>query len=98
MARKFAETYKVALLTRSESTSAPTVEAIKKKFGEDRAVGISCDLSKAEDVKAAFENLTRRSDWSYLAAAIFNGAGGFVVKPFLDLTEKEFTSGAGANG
>jgi hypothetical protein len=33
-----------------------------------------------------------------LAAAIYNVGGGFVRKPFLELTEKEFTDGWASNG
>ena len=58
---------------------------------------MAADVSKAEDVKSVFERLTSRSDWTHLAAAVLNGAGAFIVKPFLDLSEAEFTAGAGAN-
>lgn len=59
---------------------------------------MAADVSKTEDVKTVFEKLTSRSDWTHLAVAVLNGAGGFTVKPFLEISEAEFQAGAGANG
>ena len=98
VARKFASSYKVALMTRSESTFTPTVDEINSKYGDGRAIGISGDVSNEDHVKAAFGGLTTRADWTHLAAAVFNGAGGFTVKPFLDLSLTEFEKGFRANG
>jgi hypothetical protein len=57
-------------------------------------VGLSADLSDSASVKAAFEQITTTLFPGVpLAAAIFNPGGGFVRKPFLELTEEEFVAG-----
>lgn len=86
------------LLTRKESTYQATVDDINKQSNGERAIGMAADVSKAEDVKSVFEKLTSRDDWTHLAAAVLNGAGSSVVKPFLDISEAEFAAGVGASG
>jgi len=61
-------------------------------------VGFSADLSDSQSVRAAFDKISQQYADSSLAAAVFNPGGGFVRKPFLELTEKEFTTGYESQG
>lgn len=57
-----------------------------------QAVGISTDTSDANSVRAAFDQIAKQFPSSVLAAAIFNSGGGLVRKPFLELTEDDYSS------
>lgn len=63
-----------------------------------QATGISADLSDTTGIRAAFEQIKSQFQGSSLAAAVFNSGGGFVRKPFLELTETEFSSGFESQG
>lgn len=63
-----------------------------------KAIGISTDVSDGKSVKNAFEQLKKELGGATLAAAIYNVGGGFIRKPFLELTEEEFEVGWAANG
>ncbi|KAL1998223.1 hypothetical protein VTN02DRAFT_6624 [Thermoascus thermophilus] len=91
IARRFAQAYPVVLLARNPANYEPVVEEINASGGQ--AVGIRADLSDSQSVRAAFEQIAQRFPDVPLAAAIFNPGGGFVRKPFLELTEEEFDSG-----
>ena len=93
IARRFGSAYNVALLARNPSSFEETVDEIKKSGGY--AIGISTDCSDATSVRSAFDkikNELHRSGNSKVAAAIYNTGGGFVRKPFLELTEEQFTT------
>lgn len=90
IARRFAQTYSVVLLSRSSSSYEPLVQEINSSGGQ--AVGISTDVSDANSVNAAFDQIANKFPSSQLAATIFNPGGGFVRKPFLELTEEDYTS------
>ncbi|RJE26175.1 oxidoreductase [Aspergillus sclerotialis] len=96
IARRFAKAYPVVLLSRNSANYEPLVKEINASGGQ--AVGISADLSDSSSVKSAFEKIAQRFSSSPLAAAIFNPGGGFVRKPFLELTEQEFTAGYESQG
>jgi len=49
-------------------------------------------------VKKAFEQIKKEMGDASLAAAVYNVGGGFVRKPFLELSEDEFEAGWEANG
>ncbi|OJJ51109.1 hypothetical protein ASPZODRAFT_319294 [Penicilliopsis zonata CBS 506.65] len=91
VARRFAKSYSVVLLSRNPANFEPVVQEINSSGGH--AVGISTDLSDSTSVKNAFEKISQQFADSALAAAVFNPAGGFVKKPFLELTEEEFAGG-----
>ncbi|KAH0362589.1 hypothetical protein KCU65_g7900, partial [Aureobasidium melanogenum] len=100
IARRFASSYPVVLLARKEESFKSVVADIKANGGS--AVGIETDVSIESSLRAAFEqvNSTFGSD-SACAAAVFNASGSLVKKPFLELSEEEFTrpyavSGKGA--
>ncbi|KAE8356794.1 hypothetical protein BDV28DRAFT_126545 [Aspergillus coremiiformis] len=96
IARKFAHAYAVVLLARNPANFTSVVDEINANGGH--ATGISTDLSDANSVQSAFEKINQQHGPSPLAAAVFNSGGGFVRKPFLDLTEAEFTSGFESQG
>ncbi|MCJ1309843.1 hypothetical protein MMC25_003504 [Agyrium rufum] len=92
IARKFAQSYPVVLLARTPANYEPLVEEINGNGG--KAVGYSVDISDEDAVKGVFGKV----EGGKLAAAIYNVGGGFVRKPFLELTTKEFTGGYQSNG
>jgi NADP-dependent 3-hydroxy acid dehydrogenase YdfG len=96
VARKFAQTYPVALLARKPANYEPIVKEIEAAGG--RAIGISTDVSDSASVKNAFEKLGKEMGGAQLAAAVFNVGGSFIRKPFLELSEEEFLAGMDANG
>ena len=89
IARRFAQSYSVVLLSRTPGNYEPLVQEINSTGGN--AVGISTDVSDANSVNAAFDQIEKQFPDSPLAASIFNPAGGFVRKPFLELTKEEYS-------
>ena len=89
IARRFAQSYSVAVLSRTTGSYEPLVQEINSAGGN--AIGISTDVSDANSVNAAFDQIEKQFPDSPLAASIFNPAGGFVRKPFLELTNDEFS-------
>jgi hypothetical protein len=49
-------------------------------------------------VKSAFAEIEKEFKGKKLAAAVYNVGGGFVRKPFLELTQDEYEAGYRANG
>lgn len=104
VARRFAKTYPVVLLARSASNYEPVVVEINESGG--KAVGISADITDEESVKGAFDKIKEGGLWKDggeggevgVAAAVFNVGGGFLKKPFLELTKEEFETGWKSNG
>jgi len=88
IARKFATAYPVVLLARNASNYEATVSEINSTGGN--AIGISADLSDSKSLSSAFEKIGQEFAGLPLAAAVFNSGGGFVRKPFLELTEDEY--------
>lgn len=84
------------LLARNPASYEPVVEEINSNGGQ--ALGISTDLSDTKSVQAAFDTIAKQWSGASLAAAIFNPGGGFVRKPFLELTAEEFASGFASQG
>ena len=97
LARKFAPSYPVVLLARKPESYNSIVDEINKSGGT--AVGVSTDVTDAKSVSAAFNRIkSELLPGLGLAAAIFNVGGGFVRKPFLELSEDAFLSGYEVNG
>ncbi|KAJ5159830.1 uncharacterized protein N7482_006834 [Penicillium canariense] len=88
IARRFAQSYSVVLLSRTPSSYEPLVQEINSNGGQ--AIGISTDVSDADSVSSAFDQIEKQFPNSALAATIFNPGGGFVKKPFLQLTEEDY--------
>ncbi|KAJ5754952.1 Short-chain dehydrogenase/reductase SDR [Penicillium manginii] len=91
IARRFAKEYSVVLLSRNPENFEPTVQEINNSGGQ--AIGISTDVADAKSVNSAFDEIAKKFPDSPLAATIFNSGGGFARKPFLELTEEEFSLG-----
>jgi NAD(P)-dependent dehydrogenase (short-subunit alcohol dehydrogenase family) len=95
-ARKFAATYPVVLMARNPDNYKNVVDEINGSGG--KALGISADVSSAQSVKNAFGEIEKEFGKDVgCAAAIFNAGGGLVRKPFLELTEQEFSAGFNVN-
>lgn len=96
VARRFAQKYAVALLARNPANYEPLVKEIEAAGG--KAVGISTDVSDGKSVQNAFEQLKKEIGGAKVAAAVYNVGGGFVRKPFLELTDEEYEAGWKGNG
>ena len=68
------------------------------KASGGHAIGVDTDVTDSASVASAFETIKKEMGDAKLAAAIYNVGGGFVRKPFLDLSEKEFKAGWESNG
>ena len=96
VARKFAASYPVVLLARNPSNYEALVSEIQSSGG--KAVGISADVTDEKSVGDAFGKIKKEFPEAKCAAAVFNVGGGFLRKPFLELTLDEFEAGWRANG
>ncbi|KOS41293.1 hypothetical protein ACN38_g7846 [Penicillium nordicum] len=90
IARKFAKSYSLVVLARNPDNYNPVVQEINSSGGQ--AIGISTDVSDSKSVNAAFEKIQAEYPSSKVAAAVFNPGGGFVVKPFLELKEEDYSN------
>lgn len=90
IARIFGKAYPVVLLSRTPSNYEPVVKEINSSGGQ--AVGISTDLSDSDSVKAAFDQIAQKYPGAGIAAAVFNSSGSFARKPFLEVTEEEYSN------
>ena len=91
VARRFAKDYPVVLIARGNDKFDGLAKEINDSGG--KAIGISADVSNAESLTSAFKQIEKELPGAHCAAAVFNAAGGMVRKPFLEVTEKEFSSG-----
>jgi len=96
VALKFAKTYPVVLLARNPANYESVVKEIQSSGGH--AIGISTDVSSPSSVKDAFAEIEKEFKGKKLAAAIYNVGGGFVRKPFLEMSLEEYVGGYEANG
>jgi NAD(P)-dependent dehydrogenase (short-subunit alcohol dehydrogenase family) len=81
----------VVVLSRNSANFEPLVQEINSSGGQ--ALGISTDVTDSTSVTSAFEKISQQYPGVPLAAAVFNPSGGFARKPFLELTEEEFSQG-----
>lgn len=88
IALRFAKSYKVALIARSETSYTSLVEEINRTGGT--AVGIKADVSDQSSIDKAFENIKNKFPSEPVAAAIFNASGRFTRKPFLETTTQDY--------
>jgi NAD(P)-dependent dehydrogenase (short-subunit alcohol dehydrogenase family) len=90
-ALRFAQSYAVLLLARSEASYQPIVDEIRASGGT--ALGVAADAADASSVAAALARA--KAEWPdrRLAAAIYNANAGFSAKPFLELTEADLDVG-----
>jgi NAD(P)-dependent dehydrogenase (short-subunit alcohol dehydrogenase family) len=96
LARRFSKHYAVALLARKSANYEPIAKEINAAGG--KSIGISADTSDVSSVKSAFEQLKKEMGDAPLAVAVYNVGGGFVRKPFLQLSPEEIEGGWASNG
>lgn len=90
VARKFAATYPVVLLARKSESYSEIVKEINGKGG--KAIGVSTDVSDEESVRNAIKEAEKEFGGNVgAAAAVFNASGGFVRKPFLEVSLDDFS-------
>ncbi|KAF2202737.1 NAD(P)-binding protein [Delitschia confertaspora ATCC 74209] len=90
VARKFAATYPVVLLARNPDNYESLAKEINQSGG--KAIGISTDIADSGSVKNAIDTIKKEFGSGVgAAAAIFNANSRFARKPFLELTEGDFT-------
>lgn len=90
VARRFAQSYPVALLARTPESYESLVKEINSSGG--KAIGISTNVADASSVKSAFGEIEKTFGNS-CAAAVFNASGPFVRKGILEMTEKDLVGG-----
>ncbi|KAL4791175.1 NAD(P)-binding protein [Aspergillus venezuelensis] len=89
IARRFAQTYPVALLSRSQSSLDPLVQDITASGGT--ALGIPTDVTDSKSITLAIEQMKAEFGADLkVAAAIYNVAAKFTRKPFLEQGVEEF--------
>ncbi|KAJ5979885.1 Short-chain dehydrogenase/reductase SDR [Penicillium waksmanii] len=91
IAKRFAKSYPVVLLSRNATSYQPVVQEICSAGGS--ALGISTDLSDARSVTLAFERIASEFPNHMLVAAVFNSGGGSARKNFLELKEEDYCNG-----
>jgi NAD(P)-dependent dehydrogenase (short-subunit alcohol dehydrogenase family) len=96
LALKFSAAYPIVLLSRNSTSYDLIVSEIKEAGGQ--AVGVDADVADSVSLSNAFEKIKAEMGDRKLAAAVYNVGGGFVRKPFLELTEKEYKAGFESNG
>ncbi|KAF5664460.1 7-alpha-hydroxysteroid dehydrogenase [Fusarium heterosporum] len=91
VALRFAQKYPVVLLARRPESYESTLKDVEDAGG--KAIGISADVSDPASLKKAFDAIGKELPDNQLAAAVYNvGSGGFVKKPFLELTENDLNA------
>lgn len=91
IARKFSAKYPVVLLARKPENYESIAADINASGG--KAIGISADVSDAASLQRAVEAIKQEFGADVgAAAAIFNASGGFMRKPFLDVSPDVFQS------
>lgn len=104
LALKFAAKYPtIYLLARAGNSDKiedldKLVKEINSSSHDCNAVFIKTDVSKSDEVKAAFSQIQQANEDKRLAAAIFNVGGDFLRKSFMETTEEELRTRLGANG
>ena len=61
-------------------------------------MGFSADVTDPASIKNAFAQIAQAFPDAPVAAAVYNVGGGFVRKPFLELSLDEFNRGYESNG
>lgn len=89
VARRFAKFYPVVLLARSQGSLDPLVDEIRRSGGS--ATGFPTDVTSASSMGSTINQIKAKfgSDIT-VAAAIYNVASKFLMKPFLDQSPEEF--------
>ena len=89
VARRFALAYPVVLLARSQQSLDPLVTEITKNGGS--AIGVPTDVTSASSMGLTMDKIKNKFGPEItVAAAIYNVASKFSMKPFLGQTPEEF--------
>ena len=89
VARRFALSYPVVLLARSQQSLDPLVDDITKNGGS--AMGIPTDVTSAASMGLTMDKIKNKFGPEItVAAAIYNVASKFSMKPFLEQKPREF--------
>ncbi|KAJ5160091.1 uncharacterized protein N7482_007095 [Penicillium canariense] len=89
VARRFAQAYPVVLLARSQESLDPLAKDITQTGGA--AIGIPTDVTSTSGMTSAMDRIkTQFGPDLSIAAAIYNVAGKFTRKPFLEQSAEEF--------
>ncbi|KAK2607769.1 hypothetical protein N8I77_006421 [Diaporthe amygdali] len=95
VAKRFAKAYPVVLLARREESFKDLVAEINGSGGQ--AIGIAADAADGASVKSAFDAIKKELPDLKLAAAVYNVAGGFGIKPFLEFKVEELDASLKGN-
>ncbi|KAJ5758385.1 oxidoreductase [Penicillium odoratum] len=89
VARRFAQVYPVVLLSRSQGSLDPLLKEIRESGGS--ATGFPTDVTNASSMNATIDQIKAKfgSDIT-VAAAIYNVASKFLMKPFLEQSPEDF--------
>lgn len=89
VARRFAQVYPVVLLARSNLSLDPLVKDITQSGGS--AIGIATDVTSGSSMSSTMDQIrTKFGPDLTVAAAIYNVASKFAMKPFLEQSPEEF--------
>jgi NAD(P)-dependent dehydrogenase (short-subunit alcohol dehydrogenase family) len=92
VARRFAQLYPVVLLARSHLSLDPLVKDITQSGGS--AIGIPIDVTSALAMSSTMDQIRLKFGPDFrMAAAIYNVASKFAVKPFLEQSPEDFLHG-----
>lgn len=89
IARRFSQVYPVVVLSRSRSSLDPLVRDITQSGGH--ALSVPTDVTSSSSMNSTMDQIKAEfgSDIR-VAAAIYNVAGKFTKKPFLEQSQEEF--------
>ena len=89
IARRFSQVYPVVVLSRSRSSLDPLVRDITQSGGH--ALSVPTDVTNSSSMNSTMDQIKAEfgSDIR-VAAAIYNVAGKFTKKPFLEQSQEEF--------
>ncbi|CAI7572447.1 unnamed protein product [Penicillium bialowiezense] len=89
IARRFALSYPVVLLSRSQASLDPLVNDITNNGGS--ALGVPTDVTSASSMSSTMDKIKNKFGPEItIAAAIYNVASKFSMKPFLEQKPEEF--------
>ncbi|RWA06063.1 hypothetical protein EKO27_g9048 [Xylaria grammica] len=89
-ALRFSKAYPVVLMARKPGSYQDTVSEINQAGG--KAVGISADVTDTQSMGHAFDAIKKELPDFKLAAAVYNVASGYMIKPFLELKPEDLDS------
>lgn len=95
IARRFAKSYNVVLLARSQATVNTVLASVQAQGGD--GIAIPTDVADIASVANAFKIIKEKYPDAPVVAAIFN-VSSFVKKPFLELELADYESGFATSG